>query len=595
MGGQGSVSKMVQQLKEIVNCSDSEIYNMLVECNMEPNKTVIELLSQDSFQEVKSKRNKKKDTKDQAESSRRRIPNRGARNSAKDSYNTARGGRNKFNSNETRLAQSVSANRRGNHWAGSSSAQGVRPPPNSVPKNAEVKKAAPTGSTGAATSSSLPARAYQSAWASANPGKKTMAEIVKMGKPLHQKKVIVPRSSETQESGSKAPLKDEGSSTQKQDVSEPVSSILQPATEPKTHADQVSDPQHVNESRSLETQGSGSKAPLKDEGPSKRGVSGPASSLLKPSAEPKTHAEQVSEPQNVDESQMDDEVPETKTNPVAFHPDVDQVAQCSHLRFGTFGLGMGSGQASSGFNDILQDTQETGEDSSFRHLNTNFYEGEEEELRDDATDETYYHIDLTARNDHASSDSEAQAAQHERPQEDPQMQNFESFFTNLMDLRGARQQAAALNQHPALNAYYHQHGMPLGHHGNNFTSYPFMPHGYTHWGFQQGFNHQAPLVVVFPHSAPSLQQQNENSTPWQQIERPNLRPFPRGGDYAFRVHPNQQPPGFVQALHQQQLSQQSARLLDQLHHHHEHHHYHHEQRAGEASRRIREQLWPNNN
>ncbi|KAF8115145.1 hypothetical protein N665_0030s0178 [Sinapis alba] len=590
MGGQGNVARMVQHLKEIVNCSDSEIYTTLVECDMDLFETVMSLISQDTFQEVKSKRSKKKDAKDLAESSRRNIQNRGARNSAKDSYNTARGGGNKFNSNETRLAQSVPVNRRGNHWAGSSSAPGVRPPPNSDPKNAEVKKVAPTGSTGAASSSSLPAPVYQSAWAKANPGKKTMAEIVKMGKPLHQKKVIVPRSSETQESGSKAPLKDEGSSTEKQDVSEPVSSLLKPAAD----ADQVREPQHVDESRSSEMQEGGRKAPLKDEGSSveKQGVSDPVSSLLKPAAEPKTHADQVGEPQHVDESQMDDEVPEMKTNPVATHPDLDLAAQCSHLRFGTFG-----------FNDNLEDTQETEEDSSFRHQYSNFY-GEEEEIGDNAaTDEqTSYQIDPTARNDHASSDSEREAAQHEPPQEDPQMHNLDSFFTNVMDLRdastsppGAGQQAASLYQD---SFYYHQHGMPLGHHGN-FISDPFMPHGYMHSGFQQRFpvgNHQAPLVLVFPPSAPSLQQQNENSTPWYQIERPNLRVFPRGGVYVFRGLPNHHPPGFVQALHQQQLSQQAAMSLDQLHHHHhQHHHYHHQQSTGEASSQTQEQLWPNNN
>ncbi|CAN6900622.1 hypothetical protein HID58_080493 [Brassica napus] len=577
MGSKGSVRKMIQSLKEIVNCSDSEIYTMLVECHMDPNETVIRLISQDAFQEVKSKRDKKKrDTKDQAESSRRGIPNRGARNSAKYSYNTARGGGNKFNSDETRFAQRGKGAR--NHWADSSSA------PNSDPKNAEVKEAAPTGPTGAASSSLLPAPAYQSAWAKANPGKKTMAEIVKMGKPLHQKKVSVPRSSETQERGSKAPLKDEGSSTEKQE-----SGSKAPLKDGGS---------------SLEKKESGSKAPLKDEGSSfeMQDVSDPVPSLLKPFAEPKTHADQVSEPQHVDESEMDDEVLKTKTNQVAFHPDLDQVAQLSHLRFGSFGL-IGSGRASSRFNYNLEDTQETEEDSSFRQHDTNFYGGEEE-LRYNATDEqTSYQIDSTARNYHASSDSEREAAHHEEPpQKDPYMQNLDRFFTNVMDLRdesisppGGGQQAAALYQHPALHPYFNQHGMPLGHHGN-FICDPFMPHGYMHPGFQQGFpvgNHQAPLVVVIPPSASSLQQQqNENTFAWQ---LPHMRVAPSGEVYICSVNPNMQPPGFVQAqqLHQQQLSQQALMSLDQLHHQHQH--QHHQQSAGEASRQTQEQLWPNNN
>ena len=94
---------------------------------------------------------------------------------------------------------------------------------------------------------------------------------------------------------------------------------------------------------------------------------------------------------------------------------------------------------------------------------------------------------------------------------------YTKFF--LQDLRdesispqGAGQQAATLYHHTALYPYFNQHGMTLGYHGN-FISDQFMPHGYMHPGFQQGFpvgNHQAPLVVVIPPSASSLQQQQVN-------------------------------------------------------------------------------------
>ncbi|WZZ09124.1 hypothetical protein YC2023_095045 [Brassica napus] len=748
MGSKGSVQKMIQSLKEIVNCSDSEIYTMLVECHMDPNETVIRLISQDAFQEVKSKRNKNKDTKYQAESWRRGIPNRGARNSAKSSYNTARGGGNKFNSNGNNMRQDLLKEGREHATIGLALLQHQKGSHLFIdPKNAEVQEAAPAGSTGAAaSSSSLPPPAYQSAWAKANPGKKTMAEIVKMGKPLHQKKVSVPRSLETQERGSKAPLKDEGSSTEKQErgskaplkdegsstekqergskaplkdegsstekqergskaplkdegsslekqergskaplkdegsstekqergskapLKDEGSSLEKQESRSKAplkdegssfgkqergskaplkdegsslekqergskaplkdegssteKQERGSKAPLKDEGSSLEKQESGSKAPLKDEGSSfgkqesgskaplkdegssfeKQDVSDPVPSLLKPFSVPKTHADQVAFHQHVDESQMDDEVLETKTNQVAFHPDLDQVAQLSHLRFGSFGL-IGSGRASSRFNYNLEDTQETEEDSSFRQQDTNFYGGEEE-LRYNATDEqTSYQIDSTARNYHASSDSEREAAHHEEPpQEDPYMQNLDSFFTNVMDLRdesisppGGGQQAAALYQHPALYPYFNQYGMPLGYHGN-FISDPFMPHGYTHPGFQQGFpvgNHQAPLVVVIPPSASSLQQQqNENTFAWQ---RPHMRVAPSSEVYIYSVNPNMQPPGFVQAqqLHQQQLSQQALMSLDQLRHQHQH--QHHQQSAGEASSQTQEQLWPNNN
>ncbi|KAL9688470.1 hypothetical protein QQ045_032891 [Rhodiola kirilowii] len=71
VGGLGSIPaasrKVVQSLKEIVNCPEAEIYAMLRECNMDPNEAVNRLLTQDSFHEVKSKREKKKENKDTTE------------------------------------------------------------------------------------------------------------------------------------------------------------------------------------------------------------------------------------------------------------------------------------------------------------------------------------------------------------------------------------------------------------------------------------------------------------------------------------------------------------------------------------------------
>lgn len=55
-----STKKVVQDLKEVVGNSEEEIYAMLKECNMDPNETVQRLLSQDSFHEVRRKRDKKK-------------------------------------------------------------------------------------------------------------------------------------------------------------------------------------------------------------------------------------------------------------------------------------------------------------------------------------------------------------------------------------------------------------------------------------------------------------------------------------------------------------------------------------------------------
>lgn len=41
--------KMVQSLKEIVNCPEAEIYATLKDCNMEPNEAVNRLLTQGVF------------------------------------------------------------------------------------------------------------------------------------------------------------------------------------------------------------------------------------------------------------------------------------------------------------------------------------------------------------------------------------------------------------------------------------------------------------------------------------------------------------------------------------------------------------------
>lgn len=54
--------KTIQSIREIVgNHSDSEIYNALKESNMDPNETAQKLLNQDTFHEVRRRRDKKKE------------------------------------------------------------------------------------------------------------------------------------------------------------------------------------------------------------------------------------------------------------------------------------------------------------------------------------------------------------------------------------------------------------------------------------------------------------------------------------------------------------------------------------------------------
>ncbi|MQM15366.1 hypothetical protein Taro_048312 [Colocasia esculenta] len=81
-GGAGATTasattKMLQNIKEIVGGSfpEVEIRAMLKECNMDPGETIHRLLNQDTFHEVKSKREKKKETKDNGESRTRGVNN----------------------------------------------------------------------------------------------------------------------------------------------------------------------------------------------------------------------------------------------------------------------------------------------------------------------------------------------------------------------------------------------------------------------------------------------------------------------------------------------------------------------------------------
>ncbi|KAL8150669.1 hypothetical protein V2J09_020477 [Rumex salicifolius] len=81
-----NVRKTIQNIKEIgVNHSDEDVYAMLKDCNMDPNETVQRLLFLDTFHEVKSKRDKKKENVNGRvfDDLRRKVTNqvRGARSS----------------------------------------------------------------------------------------------------------------------------------------------------------------------------------------------------------------------------------------------------------------------------------------------------------------------------------------------------------------------------------------------------------------------------------------------------------------------------------------------------------------------------------
>ncbi|KAK1320715.1 hypothetical protein QJS10_CPA03g00687 [Acorus calamus] len=183
--------KVVQSLKEIVNCPESEIYAMLKECNMDPNDAVHRLLSQDPFHQVKSKREKKKEIKETVESRPRAV-------SSSTSIRSVRGGNDRggrsnfqFSSNESGVTRGkpIPKKENGPNTLPSSSSQwGIgedvvsrRPTlPSEVPSGHDM-----TQRTGMADGISLPSQppsGYHSTWLGV-PGQMSMADIVKMGRP----------------------------------------------------------------------------------------------------------------------------------------------------------------------------------------------------------------------------------------------------------------------------------------------------------------------------------------------------------------------------------------------------------------------------
>jgi len=164
-----SARKLVQGLKEIVNRPDAEIYAALRECDMDPDEAVSRLLSQDTFQEVKSKRDKKKEVKETPE-----PRSRGASNSSRSS----RGGGDRAGRSSS--VQSGSSD----YMASRSSILGPAVPATNamqkptVPSSSTNKDVVPNGSVGAPQSSS----GFQHNWFGV-PGQMSMADIVKMGRP----------------------------------------------------------------------------------------------------------------------------------------------------------------------------------------------------------------------------------------------------------------------------------------------------------------------------------------------------------------------------------------------------------------------------
>ncbi|XP_062206418.1 uncharacterized protein LOC133908416 isoform X2 [Phragmites australis] len=167
-----SARKLVQGLKEIVNRPDAEIYAALRECDMDPDEAVSRFLSQDTFQEVKSKRDKKKEVKE--------TPGPRSRGASNSNSRAIRGGADR--SGRSNSVQSGSSG--GNYMASRSSILGPAVPASNstqkqpVPSLSANKDVVPNESVGAQQSSS----GFQHNWCGV-PGQMSMADIVKMGRP----------------------------------------------------------------------------------------------------------------------------------------------------------------------------------------------------------------------------------------------------------------------------------------------------------------------------------------------------------------------------------------------------------------------------
>ncbi|XP_011045309.1 PREDICTED: uncharacterized protein LOC105140253 isoform X2 [Populus euphratica] len=210
--------KMVQSLKEIVNCPEPEIYAMLKECNMDPNEAVNRLLSQDPFHEVKSKREKKKENKDSTDSRSHgagNISNRGGRGGA-DRYGRGGPGRSAyFNSNESSTFHSKPTYKKENGTnayvdpvpsASDIAGNNINwQPPSHSDSVAKENKMSAIGAGDGVSSSAQPSPVYQSAWMGV-PGQVSMADIVKMGRPQNKASIILPHQSVNHHHAAAPPL-----------------------------------------------------------------------------------------------------------------------------------------------------------------------------------------------------------------------------------------------------------------------------------------------------------------------------------------------------------------------------------------------------
>ncbi|XP_062009032.1 uncharacterized protein LOC133725695 isoform X2 [Rosa rugosa] len=169
--------KMVQSLKEVVNCPEAEIYAVLKECNMDPNEAVQRLLSLDTFHEVKSKRERRKEIKETQES-RPRVQNGGSNRGVRVTSEHIAG------STQTSYNELGKAAYKGQNGfaAPSPNSSIIGRATNQQPSSHSDSFSTSIGSGDAISASVQPSPGNQSAWSTTSSGHFSMADIVKMGR-----------------------------------------------------------------------------------------------------------------------------------------------------------------------------------------------------------------------------------------------------------------------------------------------------------------------------------------------------------------------------------------------------------------------------
>ncbi|KAK4361636.1 hypothetical protein RND71_020588 [Anisodus tanguticus] len=416
---------MVLSLKEIVSCPEVEIYAMLKECHMDPSEAVNRLLTQDPFHEVKSKREKRKETKDTTESRpwiTSSTPSRGIR--AGGERYVGRGG-----SESTKPAPAY-RKESGSHSNNFSSTPIIarsntdrRPTAISDSAGNESKRLSPAAVDGY-SAASQPSSGYQPTWGGV-PGQVSMADIVKMGKP--QSKVASygasHRTMQFSDDHSKAPevhqepreyssANEEWPSIEQPSVpSQPAVSVSLPHPEPSNmsfdrieHQTQMDEAQEADDSANEEDLGSSvSSRKLQED-------NADSASLYDNDLYRYQHQNHsVDHPQvedvNVSVSSVAADVQQLNVkDDRGFPSDGDglsvvipdhlqvQTADCSHLSFGSFGgVSFSRSLASEPVKTSLEDASRDADSSSVGHLGTRAAEYYGDETLRNESDSNLFH------------------------------------------------------------------------------------------------------------------------------------------------------------------------------------------------------------